>query len=161
MQASALATIHPGVFTVLTLASLILSASGHSPQGFVGAIIGLCGVALTLGWVTSVGVMSAGEKAKREAPILTLLCCGAVGAIGAKAMLYPPGTRNTPWDVLGLGLVIVLLWRSALALETATPGTASPSTGRILKTMALVFFSVVGVWILRPRLLQIAAAKRA
>jgi hypothetical protein len=56
-------------------------------------------------------------------------------------------------------LMAFCIWRVAQSVEYADRRQGVVSVGTILGTAALLFFSILGVWVLRPRLLRLASAQ--
>jgi hypothetical protein len=62
--------------------------------------------------------------------------------------------QNSPLALLFFATFFFALWRAAAALEHANRPVPPPTVGRIIGTMMLMFFTVIGVWVLRQKVVR-------
>lgn len=65
-------------------------------------------------------------------------------------------TVNSPAAFAIFAALFVALTMSAKALEKADALDGNPSVGRILATFLLMYFGVIGVWVLRSKISRVA-----
>jgi len=86
--------------------------------------------------------------------VLTPACMAVVGTlVGYKATVGEPVLTSLLRSVIGI-FALATVWKSAEAMETALDGP-SASIGKIARTAGYLFFSIVGIWALRDRLLTL------
>lgn len=148
-----LALLHPGFL------SLIWLLSGTIPVP--PAMRGFALFALTCGWAWAIYVVSVAKAPQDSHPRWThwvFLAPPLLFVIGA---VTGPLTPNSPTSILIVGTLFFSLWRTAQALEYADQQGKPVMAGRIAGTMFLMFFSIVGFWWLRQRIVRVAAASAA
>lgn len=65
--------------------------------------------------------------------------------------------QNSPAALAFFIVFFVALWFAAQALENADVFNGQASAGQIVVTMFLMFFALLGVWILRPKIERLEA----
>jgi len=86
--------------------------------------------------------------------VLAPACMAIVGTlVGYKTTVGEPMFASLLRSGIGI-FVLASVWKSAEAMETALDGTGA-RIGRIVRTAGYLFFSIVGIWVLRDRLLKL------
>jgi len=86
--------------------------------------------------------------------VLSPACMAIVGKlVGYKATVGEPMLATLLRSGAGI-FVLASVWKSAEAMETALDG-AGAGIGKIARTAGYLFFSIVGIWALRDRLLAL------
>ncbi len=65
-------------------------------------------------------------------------------------------TNNSPTALMIFGLLFLTLWLSASSLEDRDQSNGRGALGPKLLTTLLLYFGVVGIWVLHPRIARIA-----
>jgi hypothetical protein len=151
--------VHPIVTTVVFLIAgalwlavpLELAVSGVSRAVCVGVYSGL-----TLGWVYAVYSVAVtripGANASRWMPLLFV----ATPTIAVISELAGISMENTAAALVSTATLCFALWQAAHALEAAVVVGRPPTTGQIIRTMILMYFTVVGVWALSQKIDRVA-----
>ncbi|PIB96037.1 hypothetical protein CSW60_15905 [Caulobacter sp. X] len=147
---------------VLTLAILGLNLLGR-PVGLIEGLEPLSEalnwivVALDLGWIWSVYTVSTASLPERPRAGWIPYVFAAPPIIDAVAIIFGLSMDNSPAAFLFFAAFLFCIGQTATALEEAGRGGAPGPLGKTLGTALLLFFSIVGLWWLRQRLLLVAA----
>jgi hypothetical protein len=154
-----LVTAPPWVLTLAILGLNLLS-------GPVGLIAGLeplsralnwAALTLDLGWIWSVYTVSTAALPERPRAGWIPYAFAAPPIIDAVAMVFGLSMNNSLAALLFFAAFLFCIGQTATAFEEADRGGAPGSLGKTLGTALLLFFSIVGLWWLRQRLLRVAA----
>jgi hypothetical protein len=156
------ARLHPAVLTVILVVGMVvqIALSGLHIAPLVRGLLTALPIAATCLWCWSIfGVAKA---------------CGTPGAGLTWAWLFavPPmipiiatlagwPMQNSPAALAFFIVFFVALWLAAQALENADALGGQASAGRIVVTMFLMFFALLGVWILTPKIRRLEARRAA
>ncbi|AYV46645.1 hypothetical protein CFHF_21895 [Caulobacter flavus] len=157
-----IALLHPAVVTLV----MVIAAVAPGPLAVLAPsplVLGL-GMALLLTltciWPWAIYVVSAARLPSSPAHAPWLFAAPPILGFIAKAAGL--STQNSPMAFLILGTLGLGLWLAAQALEQADPAkTTPPTTGRIATTMLLLMLPIIGAWMLRIRILRVAASVAA
>lgn len=94
---------------------------------------------------------------------------GALGLFAGAVFIAPPlialaagfanwSTNNSPSALAIFAFLFAGLWLSASALEQADRAPERASVGPMIGNALLMYFSFVGVWVLRAKILRVADA---
>lgn len=151
-------TLHPAVLTSLILVGfyLPLATQIYAPSGVVrGVLVALPYVAMNA-WIWAVFHVSNEALSRSKsihwgwvflAPPTVVLAAGSAGW----------STDNSPSAFAFFIGLFVSITLAAKALEKAHHASGDPSVGRLLGTALLMYFAPIGLWVLRPRILRVAA----
>jgi len=147
--ARTLALLHPAVLTAIWIVCSLFPISGR-PLSSLILISAMCG------WAWAVFMVSSRSLHAVSGPAWTpwVYLATPVVAWGSTALGLP--TENSPSAFLFFGLLFLGLWRAAQSLEQASAQGRPATIGRIMGTMVLMFFSIVGVWVLRRKIVGVA-----
>lgn len=112
---------------------------------------------LDLGWVWSVYTVSTAALPERARAAWIPYVFAAPSIIDALASVFGLSMNNSPAAFLFFAAFLFCIGQTAMALEEADRGGAPASLGKTLGTALLLFFSVIGLWWLRQRLLRVAS----
>lgn len=152
------ARLHPAVLTAVLVAAMVVQIvlSGLHVTPLIRAIVTALPIAATCLWCWSI--------------FRVAKACGAPGAGVTWGWLFavPPimpiiaalagwSMQNSPAALAFFIVFFVALWFAAQALENADALNGQASAGQIVVTMFLMFFALLGVWILRPKIERLEA----
>ncbi|HJV41441.1 hypothetical protein [Caulobacter sp.] len=135
-------------------------------SGPIGLIAGLeplsralnwVAITLDLGWIWSVYTVSVAALPERPRAAWIPYVFAAPPIIDAVTLVFGLSMNNSPTAFLFFAAFLFCIGQTAMVLEEADRGGAPGSLGKTLGTALLLFFSIVGLWWLRQRLLRIAA----
>lgn len=162
-----IALLHPGLVTatlILTSLAPQIATASRSPSLSSLDVAVWAAVVLTpmSGWAWAVYATANARRGPDGAPAWTPWLFAAAPLLAFIVKIFTPVYGKSPIEFLIMGVLALGLWRAAEALEQADPAKAGPpTTGRILATMALLFFSPVGCWVLRQKIVRVAQLSAA
>ena len=131
--ARTLALLHPAVLTAVWIVCSLFPISGLSLSSLI-LISAMCG------WAWAVFMVSSRALHAAIYPAWTPWVYLATPAVAWVSAALGLPAENSPSAFLFFGLLFLGLWRAAQSLEQAS-GQGRPATiGRIMGTMALMFF---------------------
>lgn len=152
-----LVTLHPWVLTAIIL-GLNLAAK---PLGWIfpplGRSLNWLMIAIDLGWIWSVYTVSTAALLERARSRWIGFAFAIPPVVDAFAMSFGLSMNNSPAAMLFFAGFLFAVGQAAMALEEADRGGAPASLARTLGVALLLFFSIVGLWWLRQRLLRVVA----
>lgn len=147
---------HPAILTVLQLALGMLV--GRTAQLEVGIALTVLLLASVCGWSWAVfSVSTRGELGETQpgwrpwvytVPPLMVSAAGLAGW----------SLSNSLSAFIAFAALFTGLWWAAKALEERNAVAGPPRIARVLATMLLMYFSFVGVWVLRPKIMKAAGS---
>lgn len=155
--AKSLLTLHPWVLTVLLLGFNLAAGPVSWIAPPLAQTLNWLTVAVDMSWIWSIYTVSTAVVPERSRPAWEPWIFVVPSLVEMIAMIGKLSMNNSPAAFLFFAAFLFCIGRTAIALETADPSAAPTSMGKTLGTAALLFFSVVGVWWLRQRLLRVAA----
>lgn len=147
---------------VLTLAILGLNLL----SGPVGMVAGLetlsrglnwAALALNLSWIWSVYTVATAALPERTRASWIPYVFAAPPLIDAIALVLGLSMSNSPTAFLFFAAFLFCIGQTATAFEEADRSGAPGPLGKTLGTALVLFFSVVGLWWLRQRLMRVSA----
>ena len=153
--ARGVALLHPAALTVIWALCGVVPITASLP----GARLVL--ISLVSGWAWAVYTISTAKAAQDGIPRWTPWIFLAPPLLAVIAEIASLPTSNSPVAVLFFGTLFLGLWRAAQALEYADPQGKPATVGRIIGTMFLMFFAIVGFWWLRHRIVRVAGSPAA
>jgi hypothetical protein len=148
------ALLHPGFLSLIWFLFGTMPAAALLPP----VVQSLALFSLICGWAWAIYVISIARVPQESHPAWTRWIFLAPPALVVAAAIGKLPTVNSPIAVLVLGTLFLALWRAAQALEYADKQEKPVTAGRIAGTMFLMFFSIVGFWWLRQRIVRVAAS---
>jgi hypothetical protein len=152
--AKSVALLHPAVLTVVW----ILSSFATPLQSLISFLLL---ISIICGWSCAIYVVSLAKAPQDGQPRWTGWIFLAPPLLAVIAEIARLPTSNSPIAFLIFGTFFFGLWRAAQALEYADPQGKPVTVGRIAGTMLLMFFTIVGVWWLRHRIVRVAGSPAA
>jgi hypothetical protein len=152
--AKSIALLHPVALTVIWV--VLSFATPLQPS-----ITSLLLFSTICGWAWAIYGVSAAKAPQDGQPRWTGWIFLAPPLLAIIADITGLPTSNSPIAILMFGTLFFALWRAAQALEYADPQGKPVSAGRIAGTMLLMFFTIVGVWWLRHRIVRVAGSPAA
>lgn len=147
------ALLHPGWLSLIWFLFGAMPAATLLPPVVQSFVLS----SLICGWTWAIYVISIAKAPQNDQPRWTPLVFLAPPLLVIIAGVARLPTVNSPIAVLILGTLFFGLWRAAQALEYADSQGKPVVVGRILGTVLLMFFSIVGFWWLRQRIVRVAA----
>lgn len=150
------ARAHPAaltaIFVVGGIAQVVLSGASLPPlaRGLLTALP----IAATCLWCWSIFVV-AKASSTTSSPPSSIWLFAVPPIIPIIAVLADWSMNNSPVALAFFVVFFVVLWFAAQALENADDLTDHAPAGRIAVTMFLMFFALVGVWILWPKVRRV------
>lgn len=147
---------------VLTLAILGLNLLSR-PAGMISGLempsgaMNWAALALNLGWIWSVYTVATAALPERPRAGWIPYVFAAPPIIDALAIVFGLSMNNSPTAFLFFAAFLFCIGQTATTFEEADRGGAPSSLGKTLGTALLLFFSVVGLWWMRQRLLRVLA----
>ncbi len=114
-------------------------------------------LAIDLAWIWSVYTVSVAATPGRKRPSWAVWIFALPFTVSLIATAANLSMENSLPALLFFAAFLFCLGQTAMELETADQADKPITTSKTLGTVALLFFSPVGVWWLRQRLLRIAA----
>lgn len=155
--AKRVATTHPFIILAAIMGGFLVSAlvqSASLPPILRGILFASPFIAIC-GWLWAVFHISNGVLPDSKSshwgwacavpPVVTFMA-GAAGW----------STTNSPPAFAFFISFFVSIWLAARALEKANDPDLSPSVGRVMGTAVLMYFTPVGVWVLRNKVSRVA-----
>jgi len=159
--AKTVVTLPPLILTLTAIAPILAPLIAHHILGAQSSVLevrwqGALSFAIGIGWLWSIYIVSTAALA--DAPPRWIRWTFFTPPL---LDAFTPFFLGTPANG-ALGLLVMTtfgfcLFQTVGALEAADPGPKPASTGRILSILLVCFFMPVGVWVLRQRLLRVAA----
>lgn len=146
--------LHPAALTVGWL--VVSVTSTLVPLSPLSHVLTLALITLICGWTWAVYTVSVAITPAPIAPRWTPWLFLAPPLLAVIAEVAHLSMDNTPLAFAFFAFLFFALWRSAQALLVADPQGGPATAGRVFGTMMLFFFGIVGVWVLRPRILRVA-----
>lgn len=159
-----IALLHPALVSIVMLVASLAQrvVAMTTPSPLVHGIWATLSTAIFCGWPWAIYQVSAARLGPDAAPAWTPWIFAAPPILGFVAIAAGLPTDNSPMAILILGAMLFGAGRAAQALERADPArTAPPPPGRIPATLLLLMFSIVGAWVLRARIVRVAAPLEA
>ena len=153
--ARGIALLHPAALTMIWILCGVMPVTADVPAA------SLVLIALICGWAWAVYTISTAKAAQDGLPRWTPWIFLAPPVLAVIAEIASLPTSNSPVALLIFGTLFLGLWRAAQALEYADPQGKPVTVGRILATMLLMFFAIVGFWWLRHRIVRVAGSPAA
>lgn len=154
------ARAHPAVLTAIFvvggIAQVVLSGASLPPlaRGLLTALP----IAATCLWCWSVFFVAKASSTTSPPPSWTWLFA-VPPIIPIIAVLADWSMNNSPVSLAFFIVFFVVLWFAAQALENADALTDHAPAGRITVTMFFMFFALLGVWILWPKIRRVEARR--
>lgn len=159
------ASVHPALLTTLAIAGSlffsVFTSKVEDPFAYRAAVavVFFAFVALGVLWLWSIYVLGSsqfGAAPKWSVAYLLTPFLLAAGKFLLRDEASGEGIAGMLLRFAGGGVFIGCVWKAAEVFEIALEGKAV-SVGKIGRTAALLFFSVVGAWTLRERILTLVA----
>ncbi|ENZ82823.1 MULTISPECIES: hypothetical protein [Caulobacter] len=162
-----IASIHPALLTIVTVAGSlffsVFTASTDDPLAYRAfiAVIFFAFVALGFLWLWSIYAVASVQVGATAKWTIAFLLTPLLLAAG-KLLLgdNSTGSEGIPAMLLRFAsgvLFIACVWKAAEAFEIALSGKGAP-IGKIGGTAVFLFFSIIGAWALRERILVLVAS---
>ena len=143
--------------TVGSVAAAWLSVTDLQPPikvfGDALLILLICAIC---SWSWAVYALSAKARPNHVGQSLVQGIYLAPPLIAAIAVMAGWPTDNSPAGFCIMATLVAGFWWAALALEKATSGGVPVGIRRTLATMFLMYFSMIGVWVLRSKIKMVA-----
>jgi hypothetical protein len=149
-----IALLHPAVLTSIWVLFGILSFIAPLWQ-FVPSLVL---ISMICGWAWAIYAISTERAPQESHPRWTSWIFLAPPLLAVIAKIFHLSTSNSPESLLFFATFLFGLWRAAQALEYADRQEKPVTVGRILETMVLMFFAIVGAWRLRPKISRVSGA---
>jgi hypothetical protein len=152
--AKRIALLHPAVMTsiwiLVSLTSFIAPLWQFAPS--------LVLISTICGWAWAIYAISTEAAPQEGHPRWTSWIFLAPPLLAIIAKIFRLPTSNSPEALLFFATFFFGLWRAAQALEYADRQEKPVTVGRILGTMFMMFFAIVGVWRLRQKISRVSGA---
>lgn len=145
---------HPGYFTAAFVGTVVAQALAMTnPVGPAIYGLALAGpIALVCLWAWA--IYSVCTPRLKDTIVAGIFASAPLLALVAGVAGW--STNNSPTALMIFGLLFLALWLSASSLEDHYLSNGRNSLGHKLLTTLLLYFGVIGVWVLHPRIARIA-----